>query len=108
LRYSLGFAVGTEDGLLMDVIPGSAADTAGMAPGAVLIAVNGRKWTKTLFEDALAGSAKTTARIELLVQNDDVFRTLALDYQGGARYPVLERIPGARDLLTEIAKPRAK
>jgi predicted metalloprotease with PDZ domain len=108
LRHSLGFAVGTEDGLLMDVIPGSAADTAGMAPGAVLIAVNGRKWTKTLLDDALAASVKTTTRIELLVQNDDVFRTLALDYQGGARYPVLERIPGARDLLTEIAKPRAK
>jgi predicted metalloprotease with PDZ domain len=108
LRHSLGFSIGTEDGLLADVIPGSAADAAGMAPGAVLVAVNGRKWSKTLLDDVLAASAKASVRIELLVQNDDVFRTLALDYQGGARYPVLERVPGTRDLLAEIARPRAK
>jgi predicted metalloprotease with PDZ domain len=108
LRHSLGFAIGAEDSLLADVIPGSAADAAGMPPGAVLLAVNGRKWSQALLGDALAASEKGSARIELLVQNDDVFRTLVLEYQGGARYPRLERATGARDWLAEIAKPRVR
>jgi len=41
------------------------------------------------------------------VQNDDVFSTVALPYQGGARYPRLERLSGTRDLLGEIARPLA-
>ena len=105
LRYSLGFALSEEDAMITDIIPGSAADRAGLAPGSVLVAVNARKWSKTLLDDALRASVAAPVTIELLVQNDDVFSTVALPYQGGARYPRLERLSGTRDLLGEIARP---
>jgi len=107
LRYSLGFALAEEDAVIADIIPGSAADIAGLAPGAVLVAVNGRSWSKTLLDDALRASESVPVTIDLLVQNDDVFSTIGLQYQGGARYPRLERLPDTTDLLTEIARPRA-
>jgi len=107
LRYSLGFALSEEDAMITDIIPGSAADRAGLAPGSVLVAVNARKWSKTLLDDALRASEAAPVTIELLVQNDDVFSTVSLPYQGGARYPRLERLSGTRDLLGEIARPLA-
>ena len=107
LRYSLGFALSEEDAMITDLIPGSVADRAGLAPGSVLVAVNGRKWSKVLLDDALRASVAAPVTIELLVQNDDVFSTFALPYQGGARYPQLERLSGTRDLLGEIARPLA-
>jgi len=93
--------------MITDIIPGSAADRAGLAPGSVLVAVNARKWSKTLLDDALRASVAAPVTIELLVQNDDVFSTVSLPYQGGARYPRLERLSGTRDLLGEIARPLA-
>jgi predicted metalloprotease with PDZ domain len=93
--------------LIADIIPGSVADRAGLAPGSVLVAVNGRKWSKVLLDDALRASVAAPVTIELLVQNDDVFSTVGLPYQGGARYPRLERAGGTRDLLSEIARPLA-
>ena len=107
MRHSLGFALSEEDALIADIIPGSVADRAGLAPGSVLVAVNGRKWSKVLLDDALRASVAAPVTIELLVQNDDVFSTVGLPYQGGARYPRLERAGGTRDLLSEIARPRA-
>ena len=44
LRYSLGASVG-EEGELLDVIPGTPAAKAGLAPGMKLIAVDGKKFT---------------------------------------------------------------
>lgn len=107
LRHSLGFALAEEEATIADVIPGSAADRAGLVPGSVLVAVNGRKWSRALLDDALRASLEKPATIELLVQSDDVFATHALQYQGGARYPRLERVAGKRDLLGEIARPLA-
>jgi hypothetical protein len=42
-----------------------------------------------------------------LVQKDDTFKTLELQYAGGERYPNLVREPGSADLLAQIARPRA-
>ncbi len=106
-RYSLGFAVG-EDGTVPDVFGGSVAEKAGVGPGMKLVAVNGRAWTGKVLKQALA-EAKTagSAPIELLFQNNDFYRTIKLDYQGGARYPHLRRIEGRPDLLESISKAHA-
>jgi hypothetical protein len=53
-------------------------------------------------------AAKTaTAPIALLVKDNDEFRTVAIDYHGGLRYPHLVPIPGAAPRLDDIlrAKP---
>jgi predicted metalloprotease with PDZ domain len=107
LRYSLGFFVDDEQATIGDVIPGSAADAAGASPGSRVIALNGYRWSKELLHDTLAAPADPSGKLTLLVQKDDAFKTLELQYAGGERYPNLVREGGSADLLTQIARPRA-
>jgi predicted metalloprotease with PDZ domain len=91
---------------VLDVIPGSPADRAGVPTSAKLIGVNGRTFSKERLDDALDSSARGVP-VELLLQDADIFLTAKLDYRGGPRYPVLKRTPGKADLLGAISKPRA-
>jgi predicted metalloprotease with PDZ domain len=106
LRFSLGFYV-NDDATLEDVVPGSPADAAGLASGERLVAVNGRKWSKEELRDALAATARGATTMTLLLQKDDLYRSVELHYSGGPREPRLMRVPGSVDLLTLIARPRA-
>jgi predicted metalloprotease with PDZ domain len=106
LRFSLGFYV-NDDATLEDVIPGSPADAAGLTSGERLVAVNGRKWSKEELRDALAATARGATTTTLLLQKDDLYRSVDLHYSGGPREPHLMRVPGSVDLLTLIARPRA-
>jgi predicted metalloprotease with PDZ domain len=106
LRYSLGFYVDDDQATIGDVIPGSAADVAGLAPGSHIMALNGYKWSKELLHDTLAAPADPAATLTLLVQKDDMFKAVPLKYSGGERYPNLLREPSNADLLSQIAHPR--
>lgn len=106
LRYSLGFYVDDEGAVIGDVIPRSPADLAGASPGTHLVALNGYKWSKELLHDTLS-APNPSGTLTLLVQKDDAFKTLQLEYSGGERYPNLARIPATDDLLGKIARPRA-
>lgn len=103
LRFSIGLLL-KEHGEIIDVIPNSVAARAGIAPNMKLIAVNGRAFSKEKIRDVLRASAANAVRIELLVQNVDYFSTCMLEYQGGERYPFLERDPSKPDLLSAIIK----
>lgn len=107
LHYSLGFDVDDEGATIGDVVPRSPADLAGASPGSHLVAINGYKWSKDLLQDTLAAPADPSGVITLLVQKDDMFKTLTLKYAGGERYPNLSRRPQTDDLLAKIAQPRA-
>jgi predicted metalloprotease with PDZ domain len=107
LRYSLGFLVDDEQATLADVIPRSPADLAGASPGSHIIALNGYKWSKELLQDTLAAPSDPAGKLTLLIQKDDMFKTLELEYPGGGRYPNLVRDPATPDLLSLIAHPRA-
>jgi predicted metalloprotease with PDZ domain len=104
-RYSLGFVVLDEGATVTYLIPDSPADRAGMTPGSKLVAVNGRRYTKEVLEDALSAGGAEPRTISLLVQKDDDFRTLELTYAGKARHPRLERVSGTPDLLSVILSP---
>jgi predicted metalloprotease with PDZ domain len=110
-EFSLGFSVhapnGEESDRIEDVIPGSPAERAGLAPGMHLMAVNGRKWTPELLREAIRQSKTSKQPLELLAENGDYFQTYHVDYHGGERYPHLEAIGGKSDVLSEIAKMRA-
>jgi hypothetical protein len=43
--------------------------------------------------------------VELLVENEDYFKTCKVDYHEGEKYAQLERDPAKPDLLGEILKP---
>ena len=109
--FSLGLRLRREngrpdDGTLLDVIPGMPAAQAGLAPAMKLLAVNGRKWSPEVLNEALAAAKSRRAPIELLVDNMGVLRTYSVNYIGGERYPHLERVPARPDLLSEIIKAR--
>ena len=112
LRFSLGFYVADEGAIVADVVPGSPGDRAGLAPGDKVIAVNGRKWSREVSRDALEASRATEGHeavpVDLLLERDDRYRTVRLDYAGGVRQPRLARLGGTPDLLADIAKPRRR
>jgi predicted metalloprotease with PDZ domain len=111
MQFSLGILVHTPGGegsdQILDVIPGSPAANAGMAPGMRLVAVNGRKWSPDILRDGIARAKNGKEPIELLTENGDFFQTYRIDYHGGERYPHLEPASGKTDLLTEITKMKA-
>ncbi len=104
LTASIGIEV-EKDGTIRDVIPGKAADRAGIGPGMKLVAVESRRYSVEVLRDAVAASRAATRGLELLVENGEYFKTYALDYHDGAKYPRLERIPSRGDLLSAIIKP---
>jgi len=104
--YSLGF-VASKSGELVDVIYGSPAFVAGIGPEMKLVAINGRAWSKDVLLDALRDSKTSSQPIELLVENTKFFKTYAIPYHDGIRYPHLER-SDAPDVLTGIIEPLSK
>jgi predicted metalloprotease with PDZ domain len=106
LRYSLGFFVDDEQATIGDVIPGSPADAAGLAPGTHVTALNGYKWSKELLHDTLTAAPDPAGTLTLLIEKDDMYKTVELQYAGGERYPNLVREPATPDLLSRIAHPR--
>lgn len=108
LAYSLGLRLNTE-GLVDDLIPGTPADTAGLAPGMQVRAVNGRRWSASRLREAIAAAqAPGDGAIALLVENGDRFETLNVRYAGGLREPRLERLPNGPDRLGASMAPRAR
>ncbi len=103
MRYSLGASIG-EDGELLDVIPGTPAAQAGLAPGMKLVAVNGKRFSREVIRDAVRLSPGSRSPMEILAENGDFFRTYPVEYHGGERYPFLERIPSRADILSEIIR----
>ena len=104
--YSVGLSIGP-DGRVSDCIWDSPAFKAGVIPGMTVLAVNGRKFTPEIFNQALIATKAGSEPIELIVESDDYFKTVRIDYHGGPRYPRLVRIEGKPDLLSEIIKAHA-
>ena len=101
--YSLGFDIG-EAAKVRNVNWGSPAFDAGMAPGATLLAVNGRAYTEELLKEAVT-AAKTGGPLELLLKSGDLYRSVRIDWRGGLRYPSLQRIDGTPDRLATLFAP---
>jgi len=107
LTYSLGIVL-AEDGTVRDAILGLPAANAGIGPGMKIVAVNGRKWTREVLATAVKEAKSSAAPIELLVQSNDFFRTHAVDYHGGQRYPHLVRNEQKEDRLAAVLRAKAK
>jgi len=102
--YSLGINA-TRDGTIVDVSTDSPAGRAGIGPGMKIAAIDDRELAGQEQIDAALRSAENGTPVQLLLVGGGVYRTVALDYRGGPRYPQLERIPGTADVLGAIAKP---
>ena len=104
--FSAGLMV-RPDGTIADVRMGSPAFQAGLGPSTKLVAINGHGYTEDILKQAIRAAKGSTNPIELIVSNDNEFRTVRLDYHDGEKYPRLERAQGTTDLLDEILKPLA-
>jgi predicted metalloprotease with PDZ domain len=107
LAYSLGLRL-EKDGLVADVLPGTAADRAGLGPGMTIVAADGKAYTPEVLRDAVTAAKSRREPIQLLVNNEGALQTFALDYHGGERYPHLTREASKPDLLDQIIAPLTK
>jgi predicted metalloprotease with PDZ domain len=115
-RISRGISVGTftiglnlnPEGVITDAIFGGPAFKAGLAPGMKVAGVNGRLFTPDVLADAIKASASNSRPIELLAIVNDYYKTCAIDYHGGERYPHFVRIPDQPDYLSDLLKPTAR
>jgi predicted metalloprotease with PDZ domain len=106
--FSLGLRVsmeGAESGNLADVIPGTPAAEAGLAPGMKLVSVNGTPFSQQALTDAVHGAQGNKKAITVVAQNSGFTRTYEIQYHGGDRYPHLERDPAQADLLGDTLRP---
>jgi predicted metalloprotease with PDZ domain len=103
--YSIGLWLNRE-GVVTDTVEGMPAPLAGIGPGMKMIAVNGKKFTPAVLRDALRSGKARSEALELLIENTEYYKTLALDYHGGEKYPHLVRDESKPDVLSDIIKPR--
>lgn len=105
--WAVGMNVGS-DGHVEDVRVGSPADKAGVGPGMMVVAVNGRQYTPAALGMAITAAKSSSAPIQLIVSNTGYYKVLNVDYHGGLRFPHLERVQGTPDYLDEIIQPMTK
>jgi len=103
---SLGMSISTDSGGVMDTVHGGLTDRAGIGPGMRIVAVNGRKFSGPRLTDAMLAAMKDKASIQLLIENTEYYKTVALDYHDGPRYPHLVRDSSRPDLLGDTIKPK--
>ncbi|MDX2114578.1 MAG: hypothetical protein SFZ24_03010 [Planctomycetota bacterium] len=104
LRTSLGMRV-SKDAEVIDIVPGGPADTARLAYGMKVLAVNGWAYSAARLREAVRSSTETKS-VELLVSFGDRVEPRVIAYDGGPRIPRLVRTEGAPDLLAEVVRPR--
>ena len=105
LRFSAGLML-NEEGRILDVLPGSPAAKAGIAPGAKLLGVNGRRFSETQVREAVRDSKAMKDPLEFLVEDGDFYSIHNVDYHDGEKYPALLRESEKPDLLSRIIAPR--
>ena len=104
-RFSLGLNLGT-DGRLEQVLWGSPAFDARLAPGMQIVAVAGEAYKGERLAEAVRANREGKQPIELIVKDGERYMVMRLDYRGGLRYPRLERLDSQPDRLNKIYESR--
>jgi len=105
LAYSLGLVIG-KGGRVSSVLWDSPAFIAGMTSAAEIIAVNGAVYSDSAIRDAISAAKGGSAPIRLIVRSGDRVRELAVSWNGGHRYPRLEKIAPGEAGLDVLLQPR--
>jgi predicted metalloprotease with PDZ domain len=105
--YSLGIAFGRNGNVTQVQWDGPAFDE-GVTVGTQVVAVDGVTYSAEALRRTITTAKANGAPIELLLKNGDQYRTVAIEYREGLRYPHLEREPAAADLLGAIVAPRSR
>ena len=103
LMYSIGLSADS-GGKITAVQWDSPAFAAGLNTALTITGVNGASFSVERLRAAVAGTP--TRPVDLLIRAGDEYRNVRINYNGGHRYPVLERIEGAPAYLDDILQPR--
>ena len=105
--YSVGIAFG-DNGNVTQVQWDGPAFNEGVTVGTQVVAVDGVTYGAEALRRSITNAKSSGAPIELLLKNGDQYRTVALEYRDGLRYPHLERERATADLLGDILTPRSR
>jgi predicted metalloprotease with PDZ domain len=81
------------------------AFASGISPFLKIIGVNGQQFSVDDLRRAIRDSKSSSGTIEIVAMNTGSIERHEIRYQGGSRYPHLERVEGTPDYLGEILKP---
>nr|WP_047169799.1 M61 family metallopeptidase [Sphingomonas sp. Y57] len=104
--YSLGLVIDSGDRRIEQVIWDSPAFAAGLTNSDNIVALDGESFDGGKLAERIDDAATTRKPIELLVRRGDQYRTVAIPYYGGNRYPRLDRTGSGPAWLDVLLKPR--
>ena len=104
LTYTLGVTIG-KDGEINGVAWDSPLFNEGVTTGTKIVAVNGRTYSNDELKRAITAAKGGRTPIQLLVKKGDLYRTVALPYYQGLRYPVLEKVGTGPSTLDALLAP---
>jgi predicted metalloprotease with PDZ domain len=93
------------DGTVIDSIPDMPAFASGISPFLKIVGLNGREFSVDSLRRAIRDSKSNPTTIDILAMNTGTLEKHEVRYQGGSRYPHLERVKSVPDYLSEILKP---
>lgn len=93
------------DGTVIDIKLDSPADRVKFGPGTKIIGVNDRRWSREALDEAIENSADNPF-INLLIEDEDKFKLIQIQYDGGPRYLSFVKTEGKEDLLEKILAPQ--
>lgn len=105
--YSIGVSFG-ENGNVTGVQWDGPMFNQGVTIGTQVVAVNDGAFSNDALRRAITAAKDSSEPIRLLLKNGDQYRTIALDYHDGLRYPHLERVSGTPDRIGAILTPRSR
>ncbi|MEY3985986.1 MAG: hypothetical protein RLZ59_1431 [Pseudomonadota bacterium] len=104
LTYSLGLTVG-KNGHVNTILWDGPAFKAGLTTAAEIIAVNGRVFTDEVLRDAIGDAEGGKEPIRLIVKSGKRVREIAIAWNGGHRFPRLEKIGTGDGSLDRLLMP---
>lgn len=104
LNYSLGLTV-NKDAKITAVVWDGPAFNAGLTVGTTIIGVGDRTYSDTGLKDAIKAAKGGDQPIKLLVKNGDRLREVAIQWNGGLRYPRFEKTGKGEGWLDKLLQP---
>ena len=104
LTYSGGFVVGS-GAEVTSVTWGSPAFDAGLTLGTTIVSVGGMSYSDDRLKAAIAAAKDSKAPVQMWVKKGEQYRQVSLDWQGGLRYPRLEKIGTGETGLDRLLAP---
>lgn len=103
-NYSLGMSV-SKGGHVTGVIWDGPAFKAGLTTASEVLAVNGRTYAEDTLRDAIISAEGGKDPIKLIVRTGRVVREVALSWNGGLRYPRLEKVGVGETSIDRLLSP---